>query len=80
MNFSGVRLDMSFKEARELEEMIERNKAKAIGVKEYDFKLSDGRTPSPTYFCPNCEAMILLSDGDFCPKCGQRLDRENIAL
>ena len=80
MNFGGVKIDMSFKEAQELDAMIKRNKPKAIVVKEYNFTLSDGSKPTPSILCPNCGEIISLQKGDFCQFCGQRLDRENIAL
>ena len=77
MNFSGVRLDMSFKEAKELDALLARNKAKPaihdVGEnKDLDIKWS-------FYKCPTCGRILQESD-EYCSKCGQKIDRENNAL
>ena len=75
MNFSGVRLDMSFKEAQELHEILERDKAMPIVVHEFE---NEGR--KFTYHsCPKCKENIL-GDSKFCQYCGQRIDAENKAI
>ena len=75
MNFSGVRLDMSFKEAKELDAILARDKAKP--ARKEDGAYND--TSWTMYFCPTCNSIIYKED-KFCKYCGQRIDTENDAL
>ena len=75
MNFSGVRLDMSFKEAKELDDILARNKAKPVEANKY---ISQGKE-GYYYTCPVCGEFVY-EGYEFCRTCGQRLDMENIAL
>lgn len=63
-----VQIEMTVVEASEINALIERDKPKAI------------RVESDVYCCPMCGNSVLLNYAKFCYKCGQRLDRENIAF
>lgn len=60
-----------------LNELIERNKPKA--VRKYEYETSG---IEPSYLCPNCGEPILadVHSYEFCHHCGQRVDKDNIAL
>lgn len=75
-----ITVTLSIAEANYYNALEERDKAKPIKLKTYDFKLSDGSYPTPSELCPNCEASVQYEKGTFCPMCGQRLDRENTKL
>lgn len=70
-----MQVRMTLEEANEYNELVERNKAMPIRVTEDD----DGKK---FYYCSNCNKCIGIADqiDDFCGRCGQRLDKENIAL
>lgn len=75
-----ITVTLSIAEANYYNTLEGKDKAKPIKLKKYDFKLSDGSDPTPDMLCPNCEASVTYEKGTFCPKCGQRLDRENTAI
>ena len=75
MNFSGVRLDMSFKEATELDAMLKRNKARP-SIKGKGMHKGEEFV---YYTCPVC-GMYLFDEDNFCRDCGQRIDKENTEL
>lgn len=56
-------------------ELEERDTAKEIVLKRYDFKMSDGSEPTPEELCPNCGASVKYGSEVFCQNCGQRLKR-----
>lgn len=56
-------------------ELEERDTAKEIVLKRYDFKMSDGSDPTPEELCPNCGASVRFGSEAFCQHCGQRLKR-----
>ena len=71
---------LSLDEVNEINELIDRNTAKAVKLHRYEVKMSDGTEISPTELCPTCGEITGYTKGTFCAMCGQRLDRENIAL
>lgn len=62
-----------------IKKLLERDKAKPI--KQYHFETIDH---APIDICPICETSLYFewqkNEYPFCPKCGQRCDRNNIAL
>ena len=62
---------------KKIKELIERDRA--MPIKQYIFKTM---VHDPIDLCPVC-GTSLYHDKDeypFCPKCGQRCDRDNIAF
>ena len=81
MKFKKIEMEpMSFKDAMYLQELMERDEAKPVRIKTYNFKMSDGSDPKPDELCPSCGSSLTYVSGKFCPECGQRVDRENAAL
>ncbi len=81
MKFRKIEIEpMSWEEAEKMMELIRRDEAKPVIVKTYDFKLKDGSDPRPDEICPSCRKALTYVDGEFCPYCGQRVDKENEAL
>lgn len=66
-----VNLNMTVEKLNELNKIIERDRAKPIRQEEYAAFLMD--------YCPVC-GEALIREANFCHKCGQRVDRETIAL
>jgi hypothetical protein len=56
-------------------DLEERDTEKAVVIRKYDFKLSDGSEPSPEQTCPNCGESVSYGSERFCQYCGQRLKR-----
>lgn len=59
-----------------IEELKERDEAKPL-VKSEVIILKSGK---PHGKCPICDYPIVFTTFNFCPICGQRLDRDNWAL
>lgn len=58
-----------------LNELIKRNEARPM-IARFIKELNKTK-----YYCPVCEAYIVDAENyKFCPKCGQRLDTDNIEL
>ena len=68
-----VNINLSLSKVNYLNELIERDRAKAL----VEYTFNDGTT---SLRCPICERFITGTPYAFCPDCGQRLDIENIAL
>ena len=71
--FTKVRVDMTIDEINKVSGLLERDVAKPcirvktkIGKKDFQYDK-----------CPVCDE-VVVSGADFCTKCGQRLDKENI--
>ena len=69
-------VELTVEEVTLINTLIERDTPKAV-VKS-DWESSEGKTYT-SYKCPECDNSIAKSD-KFCDQCGQRLDRDNIAL
>lgn len=70
-----VALELTLEEVNTVNALIERDIAKA--VVEDGYNRPDGSWKT-IYRCPICREIII--EETFCPKCGQRVDRDNIAL
>lgn len=70
-----ISIDLSVEEINEINELRERDTAKALVRKSYKFKDKDEYYEA----CPICGS-IVSGTKKFCTECGQRLDAENIAL
>lgn len=57
-----------------LNELIARDEAMPIAEQYYEI------TDHTSYICPVCKGYVDTDRDNFCRICGQRLDRENIAL
>ena len=77
MLFGHVRLDtpLTIEDVNYYNSLEERDTAKEIVLKRYDFKMSDGSEPTPEELCPNCGASVRYGSEVFCQNCGQRLKR-----
>lgn len=67
-----IQVQMTLNDANHINELFERNEAKAIKIKTIagvDFEE-----------CPACGELITLKECVFCSLCGQRLDRDNKAF
>lgn len=71
-----IDVKMNMEEAVKINALIERDKAKALDVEEWEFE----GEPRKTYRCPVCRRTHYSNSGEFCEKCGQRLDIENVAF
>ena len=72
VEFPKMRVD----EVNKLNELIERNVALPVAERKYQIDPTDKK-----YECPVCgRGIVNIEDDNFCRKCGQRLDTENIAL
>ena len=50
---------------------------KALPMRRYYWKSEKFKNDPPADICPLCETIISLEEYQFCPVCGQRLDRDN---
>lgn len=66
-----VNLNMTVEKLNELNKIIERDRAKPIRQEAHAAFLMD--------YCPVC-GEGLIREANFCHMCGQRVDRETIAL
>lgn len=68
-------VELTIEEVTYLNALIERDKEKAVVRK--DWEIDDSTYTD--YKCPVCNTNTRSGD-NFCSKCGQRIDRDNIAL
>lgn len=75
MKYERLTCELSWEEVAYLEGLKKRDVAKPIVEHEFEW---DGRKHK-VYKCPVCDETLGSRDA-FCGICGQRVDRENIAL
>ena len=73
----NIDISLSFDEIVEINTLIDRDIAKPMEEVKYTL---EGEERS-YYRCPICQDSLICIDSlHFCSKCGQRIDKENIAL
>lgn len=65
----NIQFNLPMEEVNKINELIDRDTAKAM--EQVNEKLTA---------CPVCGYYGIVPSWDFCPRCGQRVDHENIAL
>lgn len=66
-----VSVEFSLSNLNRINELIERDTAMAVLERAYSTSLGN------YYLCPKCELM-LVSEANFCHRCGQRVDQDLI--
>lgn len=75
MKFSRVQADMTMEEAAKIQSLFDRDIAKPCIVVKTNHSGKDYQYLK----CPVCDEVVVESAG-FCMKCGQRIDKENVAF
>ena len=79
MDIGKISVSVTLDEMNNIKTLMDRDKEMAI-VRVVSSYMKDGEVQEYSYDkCPCCDE-IVVGGYKFCPKCGQRLDMENIAF